>query len=191
MRYSDIGKDVHGLIGGHTYGWRGEGAGQVADLAGHLKGRWQELWFVSKSWRKQEKFLWYVFIAWLHWQKHHGEREEIFHFFFFISGPSTGWGIPRVKRWVSRGQRRFNTLVQARHSSCEFNTCLPRALLHEHGWVVESIRAKERRKKGERSGNTPSIHPPYHSFRPCKENKSLVFFGIITLIEITNGNGLR
>lgn len=58
--------------------------------------------------------------------------------------------------------------------------------------MIESIRAKERRRQGgERSGNTPSIHPPYHSFRPCKENKSLVFFGIITLIEITNGNGLR
>lgn len=81
MRYSDIGKDVHGLIGGRTHGRRGEGSGQAADLAGPFKGRWQELWFVSKCWRKQEKFLWYVFIAWLHWQKHHGEREEIFHFF--------------------------------------------------------------------------------------------------------------
>ncbi len=57
--------------------------------------------------------------------------------------------------------------------------------------MVESIRAKGEEEKGGRSGNTSSIHPPYHSFRPCKENKSLVFFGINTLIEITNGNGLR
>jgi len=33
MRYSEIGKDVHGLIGGHTHWWGGEGGG-----AGRLKG---------------------------------------------------------------------------------------------------------------------------------------------------------
>lgn len=57
------------------------------------------------------------------------------------------------------------------------------------------MRAKKREgeSEGKKEGwkTASSIHPPYHSFRPCKENKSLVFFGIITLIEITNGNGLR
>lgn len=42
----------------------------------------------------QQKFLWYVFIAWLRWQKHHGvikekKTKQTSHC-FFSSGPSTG-----------------------------------------------------------------------------------------------------
>ncbi len=60
-------------------------------------------------------------------------REEIFRYF------SSSVALPQAEvfRELKGGCREvnggLNTLVQARHSSCEFNTCLPRALLYEHG----------------------------------------------------------
>lgn len=94
MRYSDI--DVHGLIGGHTHIWRGEGAGQAA-----LK---REVVGALVCQQKQEKFLWYVFVAWLHWQKHHGEREEIF---LFVS-LSVAFPQAEVFRELKGGSREVN-----------------------------------------------------------------------------------
>jgi len=124
MRYSEIGKDVHGLIGGHTHWWGGEGGG-----AGRLKGEVAGALVCQRELEKAREIPLVCFHCMVALAKAPRWERRNIPFFFFVSGPSTGWGIPRVKRWVSRGQRRFNTLVQARHSSCEFKTCLPRALL--------------------------------------------------------------
>lgn len=65
----------------------------------------------------QQKFLWYVFIAWLRWRKHHGVIKKNL---FLVSSVVALLQAEVFTESKVRGQQRFNTLVQARHSSWEF-----------------------------------------------------------------------
>lgn len=66
----------------------------------------------------QQKLLWYVFfIAWLRWRKHHGVIKKRL---FLVSSIVALLQAEVFTESKVRGQQRFNTLVQARHSSWEF-----------------------------------------------------------------------
>lgn len=65
-------------------------------------------------------FLWYVFIAWLRWGKHHGVIKNKTKQLFLVSSVVALLQAEVFTESKVRGQRRFNTLVQARHSSWEF-----------------------------------------------------------------------
>lgn len=90
MRYSDIGKDVHGLIGGRAHGWLGEGGrGERQIRQGVRKGGGRSFGLsagVGES--KRNSFGMFS----LHGcaGKSTTVREKKYSMFFFIGGPSTG-----------------------------------------------------------------------------------------------------
>lgn len=98
MRYSDIGKDVHGLIGGRTQKWCGNRMGHVAQKEG---GR--SFGLSAKESEKAREIPLVCFHCMVALAKApRWERRDI-PLCIFVSGPSTGWGIPRVKRWEVNG----------------------------------------------------------------------------------------
>lgn len=94
-------------------GWRGK-RGQ---------GRGETKTFGLNCRSGQQKFLWYVFIAWLRWQKHHGvikKQNKNNNNLFLVTSVVALLQAEVFTESKVRGQQRFNTLVQARHSSWEF-----------------------------------------------------------------------
>lgn len=140
MRYSEtLVKDMHGQSAGPSYtqqrdeegwgrGWgRRDGVGQRR--AGQRRRRNKDLWFNLQKWTTEKFPLVYVFIAWLRWQKHHGvikkkkkreKKRKKQNNLFLVSSVVALLQAEVFTESKVRGQQRFNTLVQARHSSWEF-----------------------------------------------------------------------
>lgn len=142
-----------------------------------LKGRWAgALVCQQKSRRKQEKFLWYVFVAWLHWQKHHGEREEIF---LFVS-LSVAFPQAEVFRELKGGSREVNgglTLwfKQGTRPVSLTHVCRGRC------YASKKEGGRERRKEGRRAGKQHHlfIHLIIHLGRAKRTN---LWYSLVSLL---------